>query len=336
MKKATVQAGSNIAFIKYWGVSDAEINLPLNNSISMTLADAYTITTVAWDDGTGEIADGEPLHHDRIMLDGKLLIGRATDRLTDHLDRIRKLAGIDLYARVESKNNFPMASGIASSASGFAALTVAATEALEMELNVTQLSAIARRGSGSASRSILGGFVEWEKGIDNESSVAHQLHPSEHWNLYDIVAVVSSAEKKISSASGHIIANSSPLLDGRINGLECALRDVRTAIDERNLEQLGPIIEHDALAMHSIMMTSDPSLFYWQPGTVELIQSARQWRNDGLPVYFTIDAGPNLHLICEEESVDEICDLLLKKSFVQQVIASQPGPGVESRSEHLF
>lgn len=336
MKKATVQAGSNIAFIKYWGVSDPAINLPLNNSISMTLADAYTVTTVAWDDGTGEVAGGEPLQHDQIMLDGKLLIGQSTDRLTKHLDRIRDLAGIDLYARVESKNNFPMASGIASSASGFAALSVAATQALGMELNETQLSAIARQGSGSASRSILGGFVEWEKGSDDKSSVAHQLHPREHWNLYDIVAVISSAEKKVSSASGHTLAHSSPLLDGRINSLECALRDVRTAIDERNLEQLGPIIEHDALAMHSVMMTCDPSLFYWQPGTVELIQSVRQWRSDGLPVYFTIDAGPNLHLICEEESVDAICDLLLNKPFVQQVIASQPGPGVESRNEHLF
>lgn len=336
MKKATVRAGSNIAFIKYWGVSDPSINLPLNNSISMTLADAYTVTTVEWDDGSGGRAGDELLTHDKIILDGKLLTGQAPDRLIAHLDRIRKLAGVDFRAHVESKNNFPMASGIASSASGFAALTAASSKALALDLDASTLSSIARRGSGSASRSILGGFVEWEQGSDDSDSFAHQLHQAEHWNLYDVVAIVSAAEKKVSSASGHMIAHSSPLLAGRINSLDAALCEVRRAINERDLERLGPLIEHDALAMHGIMMTSEPSLFYWQPGTVELIQAVRQWRDGGLSVYFTIDAGPNMHLICEEESVDEVCERLLDIASVQQVIVSQPGPGIESCNEHLF
>lgn len=336
MNKATVRAGSNIAFIKYWGVSDPEINLPLNNSISMTLADAYTVTTVAWDDGSGEVANGDPLQHDQILLDGKLLLGSSTERLVAHLDRIRERAGVDLYARVESRNNFPMASGIASSASGFAALSVAATKALALELEPWELSALARRGSGSASRSIFGGFVEWEQGTDHETSVAHQLYDETHWNLYDIVAVVSAAEKRVSSASGHVIAPSSPLLDGRVSSLDMALSEVRLAIETRDLERLGPVIEQDALAMHCVMMTSSPSLMYWQPGTVELIQAVRQWREDNLPVYFTIDAGPNMHLICEEDSVDAVCERLLSISSVQQVIVSQPGGDVEDSTEHLF
>lgn len=336
MEKATVRAGSNIAFIKYWGVSDPAINLPLNNSISMTLADAYTMTTVAWDDGSGEVVGGEPLQHDQIMLDGKLLIGASTERLVAHLDRLRKRAGVDLYARVESRNNFPMASGIASSASGFSALTVAGTKALGLELDPAELSAIARCGSGSASRSILGGFVEWEQGTDHESSAAHQLYDETHWNLYDIVAVVSSAEKRVSSASGHVIAHSSPLLDGRISSLDTALEEVRAAIETRDLERLGPVIEQDAMAMVSVMMTSSPSLLYWQPGTIELIHIVRDWREENLPVYFTVDAGPNVHLMCEEPSVDAVCERLLSVASVQQVIVSQPGAGVEYRSEHLF
>ena len=156
-RKASCRVGSNIAFIKYWGVADSSLNLPLNNSISMTLADAHTTTTVAWDDSAN-------LSTDTIIIDGAQLQGAPAQRIVAHLDRLRDLAGVSHTARVVSKNNFPMASGIASSASGFAALTVAASAALDLRLDATQLSAVARQASGSASRSLFGGFVEWERG----------------------------------------------------------------------------------------------------------------------------------------------------------------------------
>ena len=169
--KASCRAGSNIAFIKYWGVADAasaaiggqlpvaseDLNIPLNNSISMTLADAHTTTTVAWDNSAN-------LPTDRIVIDGVQLQGAPAERIVAHIDRLRALAGVSHKARVVSNNNFPMASGIASSASGFAALTVAAAAALGLRLDATQLSAVARQASGSASRSLFGGFVEWERG----------------------------------------------------------------------------------------------------------------------------------------------------------------------------
>ncbi|MFZ4658443.1 MAG: diphosphomevalonate decarboxylase [Caldilineaceae bacterium] len=328
--KATIRAGSNIAFIKYWGVDDAAINLPQNNSISLTLADAHTTTTLEW-------LPARDLARDELTLDGVRLDERKAARLVRHLDRIRALAAVDDRARVVSQNNFPMASGIASSASGFAALTTAACHALGLNLDATRLSAIARRGSGSASRSLFGGFVEWERGHDDASSVARQLHPADHWDLYDVVAVVSGAEKAVSSEQGHQLAGSSPLNRGRVAGLDHALTEVRTALADRDLHRLGPVIEQDALAMHAVMMTSSPSLLYWQPGTLEIIHAIRQWREqEGLAAYFTIDAGPNIHVICEAATAPIVQSRLQTLSSVQQIIVSRPGPAPVVLREHLF
>ena len=328
--KVTVRAGSNIAFIKYWGVADASINLPQNNSISMTLADAHTTTTVEWLDQGAAATD-------EIMLDGTHLDARKAARLVRHLDRIRTVAGVDWRARVVSQNNFPMASGIASSASGFAALTTAACQALGLDLTPTRLSALARRGSGSASRSLFGGFVEWERGEDDATSVAYELYPAEHWALYDVVAVVSGAEKAVSSEQGHGLAASSPLNAGRVASLPQALEVVRTAITARDLARLGPVIEQDALAMHAVMMTSTPGLFYWQPGTLEILQAVQAWRaQDGLQAYFTIDAGPNIHILCEAHTVAAVQARLATLTSVQQVIVSRPGPAPRFLGTHLF
>ncbi len=327
--KATATAGSNIAFIKYWGVADEAINLPLSNSISMTLADASTTTTVEW------LPDPSAAD-DSITLDGLLLGEAAAERLVRHLDRLRALAGLPLRAKVVTVNNFPMASGIASSASGFAALTVAGCAALGLELDATRLSAIARRGSGSASRSLFGGFVEWERGSDDATSCAHQLAPADHWALHDVVAIVSARAKAVSSERGHSFAITSPLNDGRIASLSCALSEVRDAIAARDIRLLGPIIERDALAMHGVMMTGTPSLIYWQPETLELIHAVRHWRAQGLPVYFTIDAGPNVHLICEAEHASEVAARALALPGVMRILASAPGPAPSLSEQHLF
>ncbi len=330
MNKATFRVGSNIAFIKYWGAADHAINLPLNNSISMTLAAAYTTTTIVWD-------EERQLKTDAITLDEKRLDERAAQRLVRHLDRLRAVAVIDYRAQVVSQNNFPMASGIASSASGFAALTVAGSHALGLKLAPSELSALARLGSGSASRSLFGGFVEWERGVDHASSIAHQLYPPDYWTLYDVVAVVSGAAKHLSSEGGHKLAATSPLQNGRLSSLATALPSVRQALADRDLAQLGPILEQDALAMHAVMMTSTPSLLYWQPGTLEILQAVRQWRaEDGLVAYFTIDAGPNVHLMCEAQTVTELQKRIQALPSVQRVIVSQPGSAPQQLDAHLF
>jgi diphosphomevalonate decarboxylase len=329
--KATARAGSNIAFIKYWGVADPRINLPLNNSISLTLGALHTTTTVEWDT-VGALA------LDEVTIDGDRVDGKKAERVTQHLDIIRQLASKHHYrARVVSRNNFPMASGIASSASAFAALTVAACAALDLSYDRVKLSAIARRGSGSASRSIFGGYVEWERGNDDTSSVARQLFPGEHWNLRDVVAIISTAEKAVSSASGHMMAITSPFNAARIDSLYTALQEVRAAITMRDLTRLGPLIEQDALAMHGVMMTGKPSLLYWQPGTIEVLQAVRRWREeDGFPVYFTIDAGPNVHLICEPAFERELLKRLNTVSSVRSTVSSGPGEGAELIDQHLF
>lgn len=329
MRIATVRVGSNIAFIKYWGVADETLNIPLSNSISMTLADAHTTTTVAWDN-TGA------LENDAFVLDSVRQSAARSQRLTRHLDILRGLAGVSWRAWVTSQNNFPTASGIASSASGFAALTVAGCAALGLDLDNTRLSAIARRSSGSASRSLFGGFVEWAQGDSDATSVAFPLHGADHWHLRDLVAVVSGEEKRLSSAGGHLLAKTSPLLEGRIAHVHSWLQEVRAAIQQRDIHRLGPVIELDALAMHSVMMTSTPSLLYWQPATLEIVQAVRRWREEeGLAVYFTIDAGPNVHLICEAETAPDIETRLAALRSVERVIVSGPGPGPQLLDEHL-
>ena len=366
--KASCRAGSNIAFIKYWGVADPatsvasgqqpvvneDLNIPLNNSISMTLADAHTTTTVAWDNSAN-------LPTDRIVIDGVQLQGAPAERIVAHIDRLRALAGVSHKARVVSNNNFPMASGIASSASGFAALTVAAAAALGLRLDATQLSAVARQASGSASRSLFGGFVEWERGWgkgageeergerEGESllsphstfldsrSVAHQMHDEDHWALRDVIAIVSASAKRISSSDGHRLAATSPFTAARTRCVSDWLATVRRAVADRDLALLGPILELDALAMHGVMMTSAPSLLYWQPGTLEVLHAVRAWREeDGLPVYFTIDAGPNVHLICEAETAPAVERRLRALPAVRRVLTSHPGSGPQFLGEHLF
>jgi diphosphomevalonate decarboxylase len=199
------------------------------------------------------------------------------------------------------------------------------------------LSALARLGSGSACRSLYGGFVLWDRGEDHATSVARPLFPPDHWDLYDVVAVVSSAEKAVSSEGGHRIAATSPLTQARATYVEQMLATVREAILDRDLARLGPLLEQDALAMHGVMMTSTPSLFYWLPATVEVMLAVRRWREvDGLPAYFTIDAGPNVHILCEAEVAPAVQDRLASLACVQETIVSRPGPAPFCLDDHLF
>jgi diphosphomevalonate decarboxylase len=330
MPKTTIRAGSNIAFIKYWGVADAALNIPQTSNISMTLADAHTTTTVEW-----QIAGA--LASDEILIDGRTLAGEAGARIVRHLDRIRALAGVNYKASVASTNNFPMASGIASSASGFAALTVAACQALDLDLDATQLSALARRGSGSACRSLFGGFVVWDQGVDDATSVARMLYPPEHWDLYDLVAIVSTAEKKVSSEGGHLLAATSPLNQARVAHVKELLPGVEDSIAQRDLNTLGDAVEWDALAMHAVMQTGTPSLIYWQPGTLEIIQAVRSWRaEEGLDAYFTIDAGPNVHVLCPAADAPAVQARLTALPSVSEVLVSRPGPAPYQLTAHLF
>ncbi len=314
--KATAVAHANIAFVKYWGNRDAGLRLPCNSSLSMNLSAATTTTTVHFDN---------QLPDDRVEIVGVEQHGPARARVVAHLDRVRALAGISTRACVRSHNSFPMGTGIASSASAFAALSLAATAAAGLSLGERELSALARLGSGSAARSVPGGFVEWTAGESHETSYAYSIAPPDHWDLRDVVAVVSHAPKQVGSTDGHAAALTSPYFPTRLALLPDRHARVRQAILERDLETLGPLIEEEAISLHVIALTSRPPIFYWLPATLELMQAVPAWRREGLPVYFTLDAGPNVHLICTAADAPAVEARLRAMAAVADVLINAPG-----------
>jgi diphosphomevalonate decarboxylase len=244
-----------------------------------------------------------------------------------HLDRLRALAGEQRRARVTSANNFPSDAGIASSAAAFSALTLAATAALGLDLDTRTLSRLARQsGSGSASRSIPTGYVEWYNG-DDETSYAESIAPPDHWNLADVVAVVDPTAKKVGSAENHLLATTSPYFPVRLNEVEERLARTRAAIFQRDLAKLGPVIEADAVSMHVICMTQVPPSFYWNAGTLSIIHAVHTWRAEGLEAYFTMDAGANVHIICAGEDRMQVEERLQLLDDVQFTLSNGPGAG---------
>jgi diphosphomevalonate decarboxylase len=314
----TAVAHSNIAFIKYWGNLDDDRRLPYNDSLSMNLSAASTTTTVRFEPGRAE---------DRVVIDGETRFDAARDRVVTHLDRVRWRAGVTARAAVESRNTFPMGTGIASSASAFAALTVAATRAAGLELPEAELSALARLGSGSAARSIPGGFVEWRAADTDAQSFAYSIAPPEHWDLCDLVAVVDRAHKTVGSTDGHRVATTSAFFPARLAELRERLPRVRRAILNRDFATFGPAVEAEALSLHAVAFTSHPPLLYWSGATVQLLHQVQAWRAGGLPVYFTLDAGPNVHLLCEGRHADELARQLGALGYVERVLYNRPaGP----------
>jgi diphosphomevalonate decarboxylase len=330
MGKATAVAHPNIAFIKYWGKAPVQgagdLNLPANPSLSMNLAALSTITTVEYQTS---------LPDDLVTIDGQPATGFPLARVVAHLDRVRSLSGIDDRAQVVTGSNFPIGTGLASSASGFAALSMAATRAAGLELEEGGLSRLARLGSGSACRSVPAGFTLWDGNTD-ETSFARQVAPPEYWDLRDVIAVVSDEQKPVGSYEGHRLADSSPLHTARLAAVPSVLAIVLASIEQRDLTTLGPAIEADALAMHGVMMTSRPSLLYWQPATVTVLQGVRAWRQEGLWSYCTIDAGPNVHCICDVADAAEIERRLRQIMGVRDVLVSGAGGGVRLAIDHLF
>jgi diphosphomevalonate decarboxylase len=230
-----------------------------------------------------------------------------------------------MRAEVVSENNFPTGAGIASSASAFAALTLAASKAAGLDLPDAELSRLARRGSGSACRSIPGGFVEWQPGTGDEDSFAVSIAAPDHWPLVDCVAVISAGHKATGSTEGHALAETSPLQEARVADAPRRLEVSREAILKCDFESLAETIESDSNLMHAVMMTSRPALFYWEPVTLLVMDMVRTWRKEGLPVAYTIDAGPNVHVICLKERADDVREKLSVLQGVSRVLTAGTG-----------
>jgi len=332
IRKATAEAPSNLAFVKYWGKKNSTLRIPTNNSISMNLSNAKTITSVAFDP---ELAE------DQVILKGSSQVPGHSymARVSQHLDRVREMAGESTRALVTTENTFPESVGIASSASGLAALSVAAASALGLELSEKELSILARLGSGSACRSIPAGFVEWVAGSDSESSYARQIAPPDHWDISVVTVIVTKESKKISSTLGHKLALASPFFNARLDTLAERLNKVRRAILEKDFEIFGREIENEAISLHMIAMTSpyesptwQSGAYYWVPETLELILAVQEWRAKGLETYFTLDAGPTVHLLCrkaeEAQVVAAVKDIETSKSGRRwEIMRNHPADG---------
>lgn len=325
--KATAIAPSNIAFTKYWGKKDEVLRLPENGSVSMCLSNLLTTTTVEFSPN---------YKNDQTTINGGRVEESETERMIKHLDRIRKMAKIEYKAKVVSKNNFPMGTGLSSSASGFAALSLAASAAAGLKLSEKELSILARQGSGSACRSIPAGFVEWLDGDTSETSYAVQIFPPTYWKIADVVAVVSEGKKEVSSSLGQQSAHSSPFMEARLSHMSKKNEQIKKLIKDRNFKEFGQLLEAEALELHTIMLTQYPPLIYWTPGTLKIMKLTSQWRQEGIPVYFTINTGQDIHLICEQKNVEKVKNKIKDIRDVKDIIVNTPGARTRLTKNHLF
>jgi diphosphomevalonate decarboxylase len=320
---AASQAQPNIALIKYWGKRDAVLNLPVVGSISITLDSLWTRTQVRFTPDQKQ---------DRVSLNGRSDEAEAK-RVTACLNLLRERAGVDWGAEVASQNNFPTAAGLASSASGFAALVHAGANALNLELSDAELSVLARRCSGSAARSIFGGYVEWAHGqrADGTDSVATPLLDADAWPLRVAVAITSTAAKQIGSSEGmRRTAQTSPYQSAWIDTQEADLTTARHAIHARDFDALALISEHSCLKMHALAMASQPGLLYWNGATMECMHRVRALRQQGVPVFFTVDAGPQVKAVCAPSAIEQVKAALRDVPGVLDVHDTGLGAGVRA------
>ena len=316
----TAVAGTNIALVKYWGKRDAALNLPATGSLSLTLDGLGTRTTVCFDGGIA----------DRLTLDGTAAVPADLARTSAFLDRVRARAGITTRASVTSANSVPTAAGLASSASGFAALALAASRAAGLALTATELSALARLGSGSAARSIFGGFAEMSRGerADGTDAVAHPLPGADGWDVRLVVAITAAGPKPMgSTAAMEHTANTSPFHAAWVAGADVDLVEARRAIAARDLPALGRVAERSALRMHASAMAAEPPIVYWNPATLAALNCVRELREAGTAAFFTIDAGPHVKVLCGAPDANAVAAALAATAGVLRTIVAAPGPG---------
>ena len=317
---ATAQAQPNIALVKYWGKRDVPLNLPAVGSLSITLDTLWTRTRERFD---------PTLDRDRVSLNGKS-DDKEARRVSECLDLLRVRAGCTLHAEVDSQNNFPTGAGLASSASGFAALVVAANAALKLDLTLSEQSEIARRGSGSAARSIFGGFVEWSRGerSDGRDSIARPVLQAAEWPLSVVVAVTSTAQKSVGSTEGmNRTRDTSPYYDAWVDTSEADLAEAHRAVLDRDFDKLAAVAEYSCLKMHALALAARPGLLYWNGATVEAMHAVRALRASGVPVFFTVDAGPQVKAVCLPEASAQVREALQSVSGVLRIHETGLGAG---------
>ncbi len=332
MRPAVYQATapSNIAFLKYWGKADESLQWPANDSLSMTLSGLCSTTEVQ--------IMAAPDHE--VYLSGQLLNRSHSKgrKIFNHIDFLASQFKQDTKLKIQSQNSFPTGCGIASSASGMAALTIAVLaawfniEKLEdfpsASLSLSQLAQLSRMGSGSAGRSLYGGFVRWQKGTSAAEQSIVPAFAHHHWSLMDTVVLFSSQEKSVGSTEAHRAAWTSPLFKPRLAGIEDRLQQMLSALAHKDMKRLGPLMETETLEMHGVIMSAKPAVFYFDQKTADFLAWVRHRRQErGIPVYFTLDAGPNVHLIYESEYHKDVLNLLSQYPEVGEILSDEIGSG---------
>lgn len=312
--RATAIAQPNIALIKYWGKRDLERNLPAVGSISITLRDLFTEMQVELDAG---------LSADTLSVNG-IVDEKMLPRLSACLDLV--IGDARPHANIVSQCNFPIAAGLASSASAFAATTIAAASAAGKSLSLDALAKLAGRSSGSAARSLFGGFVELrnrDKEIDTST-----LCGADEWPLTVVIAITETGPKAVGSTEAmEVSRRTSPFYSNWVERQDEDLDTARDAILRRDFEQLAAIAEHNCLKMHSIMWTSRPAVVYWNSATMRCLQTIRKLQRSGLGVFFTIDAGPQVKAVCLPEHTKDVRAALAATKGISDVMVTGLGNG---------
>lgn len=333
--RATAVAHPNIALVKYWGKRDERLILPHQSSLSVTLGPLSVTTTVEFSRRRGE---------DQVELNGKEAQGTERQRVVEALQLVRAEAkarlGVTLgAARMVSRGDFPAAAGLASSAAAFAALAVASRAAAGFGRDTKAESILARRGSGSACRSIEGGFVRWNRGrrADGRDSFAEQLFDEAHWpDLRLVVGMVSREEKEVKSRDGmRSTVETSPYYSAWVKDAEVEVKALVRHIERRDLEAVGETAERNAWRMHATALGANPPLCYLKPETLAVIHACREVRKQGVGVWFTLDAGPNPVLLTSAKD-EEKAAKLVRAHGASEVVRCRPGGDARLVDVHLF
>jgi diphosphomevalonate decarboxylase len=316
--QAIAVAHPNVALIKYWGKEDIATNLPAVGSLSLTMGGLATRTTVRF---------AAELDADTLTVNGKE-DAVALARVSRCLDLLRGHAGVDLRAAVSSANDFPTGAGLASSASGYAALVTAAQAALQLELPDAERDLITRIGSGSAPRSLYPGIVLLEKTAEPTGMSCRSIASADDWPLHIVVAVTSRAAKAVGSTGGmESSRETSPCYQGWVDSHPADLQTGLKCIEDRDFAALAEISERSCLKMHAVAMSSEPPLVYWSAPTVDCMQRVRELRREGVPVFFTIDAGPQVKAVCLPEAAERVRAELAAVPGVLDVLECTLGTG---------
>lgn len=320
-KHGFARANTNIALLKYWGKINSDLILPANDSISLTLDKFYTDTEVTFsDEYTSNL----------FYLNHQLIDVKKMHRINRVLEAVKSEFGYQGFAKIESENHVPTAAGLASSASGMAALAGAAVSALGSHTDLTNLSRLARLGSGSASRSVFGGIVHWHRGYDHQSSFAEQIVSEDQIDLNMVTIVIDRRQKKVKSTLGmQHTASTSPFYPAWVEATNQAIPEMISAVQNNDFTKIGELAEHSAAMMHATTLSSKPAFTYFAPETIQAIKLVEQLRESGIECYYTIDAGPNVKVLCQSKNITRVKRFFANYFDQDQLVVAKPGSGIK-------